>query len=114
VSVMAANVLPARGPAQCDGNGEGGETSEIRMNANLAPEHSYMDRRIDRAYTRMLAAKTTAWAHAWGDAFVANVSARNAMRTVAEVRRIEIDLGLVKQNTTSISKTPRVSASACK
>lgn len=52
--------------------------------------------RVDRTYNRMLAAKTLEWRHAWGDAFVASVSARNAMRTVAEVRRIEQERGLCK------------------
>jgi hypothetical protein len=64
------------------------------MNAVLTPEHSYMDKRIARSYERMLAAKTSAWAHAWGDGFVANVSARNAMISVAEVRAIEKARGL--------------------
>jgi hypothetical protein len=65
------------------------------VNAVLTPpEHSYIDRRIARAYDRMLGAKTSAWAHAWGDGFVANVSARNAMRSVAEVRAIEKARGL--------------------
>lgn len=61
---------------------------------DFVPENSYINRRIDRAYQRMLAAKTLAWRHAWGDGFVANVSARNAMRTVAEVRQIERAMGL--------------------
>jgi hypothetical protein len=64
------------------------------MNANLLPEHSYLNRRIDRAYTRMLAAKTRDWRCAWADAFIVNVSARNALRSVAEVRAIERARGL--------------------
>lgn len=65
------------------------------MNANLEiPEHSYIERRIQRAYDRMLAATSTEWRHAWGDGFLANVSARNAMRTVAEVRQLERERGL--------------------
>lgn len=63
------------------------------MNA-VPVEHSYIERRIQRAYDRMLAAKSVEWRHAWGDGFVANVSARNAMRTVAEVRQIERERGL--------------------
>lgn len=62
--------------------------------AQQIPEHSYIDQRIERAYQRMLAAKSVKWRHAWGDGFCANVSARNAMRSVAEVRRIERDRGL--------------------
>lgn len=64
------------------------------MNANPIPEHGYIDQRIERCYQRMLRAKTTDWRHAWGDGFVANVSARNAMRTVAEVRQLERERGL--------------------
>jgi hypothetical protein len=61
---------------------------------DFIPERSAIDRRIDHCYRRMLAAKSSAWAHAWGDGFVANVSARNALRSVAEVRQIERDRGL--------------------
>jgi hypothetical protein len=66
------------------------------MNASpdAIPERSYMDRRVDRAYQRMLAAKTDDWRHAWGDGFVVSVRARNAMRSVAEVRAIEKARGL--------------------
>lgn len=66
------------------------------MNANIdcVPERSYIELRIQRSYTRMLAAKTDEWRHAWGDAFVVNCSARNAMRSVAEVRQIERERGL--------------------
>lgn len=62
---------------------------------NAVPEHQpHIERRIQRAYDRMLAAKTECWRHAWGDAFVVSCSARNAMRTVAEVRAIEKARGL--------------------
>lgn len=54
----------------------------------------WIERRIERAYQRMLSAKSECWRHAWGDGFLANVSARNAMRTVAEVRAIEKARGL--------------------
>jgi len=64
------------------------------MNANIAERCNPVEQRIERAYQRMLAAKTLAWRYAWGDAFVANCSARNAMRTVAEVRAIEKARGL--------------------
>jgi len=64
------------------------------MNAQPIPENSYINRRINRAYDRMLAAKTSRWRHAWGDAFVANCSARNAMRSVAEIRQLERARGL--------------------
>lgn len=53
-----------------------------------------IERRIQRAYERMLSAKTECWRYAWGDAFVVAVKARNAMRTVAEVRALEKKLGL--------------------
>lgn len=59
-------------------------------------EHQpHIERRIERAYQRMLAAKSRAWRYAWSDGFLANVSARNAMRSVAEVRRLERELGLL-------------------
>lgn len=64
------------------------------MNAVPREHQPFIERRIQRAYDRMLAAKTEDWRHAWGDGFVANVSARNAMRTVAEVRALENKLGL--------------------
>jgi hypothetical protein len=66
---------------------------------NLArdiPDNSYLNRRIDRAYTRMVAARTAAWAHAWGDALVANCKARNELRSVAELCAIEKARGLRK------------------
>lgn len=50
--------------------------------------------RIDRAYNRMLAAKSPEWAHRWGDAFVVYIRARNAQRTPAEVRRLERARGI--------------------
>lgn len=64
------------------------------MNAVPVEHQPKIERRIQRAYDRMLAAKTEDWRHAWGDGFVANVSARNAMRTVAEVRAIERARGI--------------------
>jgi hypothetical protein len=57
-------------------------------------QHSSIERRIQKAYERMLKAKSECWRHAWGDGFVANVSARNAMRTVAEIRQLERERGL--------------------
>lgn len=51
-------------------------------------------RRLDKAYNRMLTAKTTEWAHRWGDAFVLLVRSRNAQRTPDEVRQLERDRGL--------------------
>jgi hypothetical protein len=51
-------------------------------------------RRIARAYDRMVAATADRWRHAWGDAFVALVRARNAERTEGEVRAMEKRLGL--------------------
>jgi hypothetical protein len=50
--------------------------------------------RIDKAYQRMLAAKSKVWEHRWGDAFVCLVRARNAQRTAAEVRELERERGL--------------------
>lgn len=64
------------------------------MNAHPVEHQPHIERRIQRAYERMLAAKTTEWQHAWGDGFVANVSARNAMRSVAEVRQLERARGI--------------------
>jgi hypothetical protein len=61
---------------------------------DFIPERSNIDQRIERCYQRMLGAKTEAWRHAWGDALVVNCSARNAMRTVAEVRQLEKARGL--------------------
>jgi hypothetical protein len=59
------------------------------------PENSpYLHRRIDRAYTRMIAANTPEWAHRWGDAFVTYVRARNAQRTPREVAELEKRMGL--------------------
>jgi hypothetical protein len=52
-------------------------------------------RRVDKTYARMIAAKTTCWRHAWGDSFKVCVMARNALRTVAEVRELEKKLGLI-------------------
>lgn len=54
----------------------------------------FLHRRIERAYNRMLAAKSPEWAHAWGDVFVVYVRARNAQRSPAEVRRLERARGL--------------------
>ena len=67
------------------------------MNAVPREHQPAIERRIQRAYDRMLAAKTEDWRHAWGDAFVANCSARNAMRTVREVRELEEKLGLKRR-----------------
>ena len=66
------------------------------MNArpDCIPENTYLHRRIDRAYTRMVGAKTVEWAHRWGDAFLTYVRARNALRTPAEIREIEKARGL--------------------
>ncbi len=58
------------------------------------PEHTYLHRRIDRAYTRMIAAKSQEWAHRWGDCFVTYVRARNAQRTPREVAELETRMGL--------------------
>jgi hypothetical protein len=33
----------------------------------MTPEHSSIERRIQRAYTRMMNARSEAWAFAWGD-----------------------------------------------
>jgi len=51
-------------------------------------------RKLDKAYSRMLAAKSQEWAHRWGDAFVVLVRARNAERTPDEIRQLERDRGL--------------------
>lgn len=66
------------------------------MNARseAIPENSSINAKIDRAYKHMLAAKTEAWSHRWGDCFVVHVRARNSMRTPAEVREIEKQRGL--------------------
>ncbi len=64
------------------------------MGVGECPEHTYLHRRIDRAYTRMIAAKSQEWAHRWGDAFVTYVRARNAQRTPAEIRQLERERGL--------------------
>jgi hypothetical protein len=64
------------------------------VNAVISENSPYLHRRIDRAYNRMLAAKSTEWAHRWGDAFVHLVRARNAQRTPAEVRQLERERGL--------------------
>lgn len=61
---------------------------------DFVPENTYLHRRIDRAYTRMVAAKSPEWSHRWGDAFVNYVRARNAMRTPNEVRELERERGL--------------------
>lgn len=64
------------------------------MSAVPVEHQPRIERRIQRAYDRMLAAKSVEWRHAWGDGFCANVSARNAMRSVAEVRQLERERGL--------------------
>jgi hypothetical protein len=62
---------------------------------NAVPEMvPYITTRIDRAYKHMLNAKSTNWAHAWGDVFCLYVRARNAQRTPAEVRELERQRGL--------------------
>lgn len=66
------------------------------MNAVPIEHQTRIEKRIQRSYERMLAAKSTEWRHAWGDGFCANVSARNAMRTVAEVRAMEKQRGLCR------------------
>jgi hypothetical protein len=66
----------------------------MNASAEVIPERSYLDQRIQRSYSRMLAAQTDAWRHAWCDGFLASVSARNAVRSVAEVRQIERARGL--------------------
>lgn len=50
--------------------------------------------RIERAYVRMLSAKSNEWAYRWGDVFCSLIRARNAQRTVEEVRQLERDRGL--------------------
>jgi hypothetical protein len=54
----------------------------------------FIHRRIDRAYNRMIGAKSSCWERRWGDVFVLYVRARNAMRTPAEVRELERTRGL--------------------
>ncbi len=67
----------------------------MNARANVVPENDpHIHRRIDRAYTRMVAAKSAEWQHRWGDAFVHYVRARNAQRTPAEVRELERQRGL--------------------
>jgi hypothetical protein len=61
------------------------------VNACLKPVH---DSRIERAYRRMLSAKTQPWRAAWCSGFIASVSVRNAMRSVEEVRELERERGL--------------------
>jgi hypothetical protein len=56
--------------------------------------HTHLDRRIQRAYERMLAAKSEKWTHAWGDAFVAICRTRNRLRTADEVLELEKARGL--------------------
>lgn len=64
------------------------------MNAVVAENSPFLHRRIERAYRHMLAAKTQAWSHIWGDAFLLYVRARNAKRTPAEIRELERARGL--------------------
>lgn len=65
------------------------------MNAQPTPENSpHLHRRIDRALARMTAAKSTEWAHRWGDIFCIYVRARNSMRTPAEIRELENARGI--------------------
>lgn len=70
--------------------GEGGET----VNAVPQLENDLVSQRIDRAYRHMLAAKSSDWAHAWGDCFVVLVRQRNAQRSRAEVLEMERARGL--------------------
>ncbi len=58
------------------------------MNSNT------INQRIEKAYKRMLNAKTQCWQKAWGDSFVVHVRARNAMRDRDELREIERARGL--------------------
>jgi hypothetical protein len=44
------------------------------------------DQRIERAYLRMLAAKSLQWQRAWGDGLIAQTSMRNAREAVRVVR----------------------------
>jgi hypothetical protein len=44
------------------------------------------DSRIERAYLRMLAAKSLQWQRAWGDAYKSSTSMRNACQSVEAVR----------------------------
>jgi hypothetical protein len=53
-----------------------------------------LERRIYRSEQRMRLARRPEWAHAWCGAFLRNVSARNARRSVAEVRQLETSKGL--------------------
>jgi hypothetical protein len=50
--------------------------------------------RISRAELRMQRATSSIWAHRWCGVFLRNISARNAMRSVDEVREIEQARGL--------------------
>jgi hypothetical protein len=50
------------------------------------PEHSSIERRIQKAYSRMSKAKGE-WAARWADAYKSNDSAKKAMDAVATVRR---------------------------
>lgn len=52
-------------------------------------EHSWIEARINRAYQRMLEAKTECWADRWAAAFIASNSAHQAMAAVAKVRATE-------------------------
>jgi hypothetical protein len=54
----------------------------------------FLHSRIERTYTRMLAATSPEWAYRWGDAFVVYVRARNAQRSPDEIRKLERARGL--------------------
>jgi hypothetical protein len=51
------------------------------------------DSRVEKAYLRMLAAKSLQWQRAWGDGYKSSTSMRNACQSVEVVRLKKAALG---------------------
>lgn len=55
---------------------------------------SILELRIDDAQLRMLSAETPESRHLWGQRFTALIQQRNALRSPAEIERLEREKGL--------------------
>jgi hypothetical protein len=52
------------------------DASLREVGSRMTPEHSSIERRIQRAYVRMMNARSEAWAFAWGDSLYRMVMRR--------------------------------------
>ena len=71
------------------------DQSVAETSVGIVPERSFIESQICRAEARMNRAKSSKWAHLWCGVMIRKINARNAMRSVAELRQIELARGLL-------------------